>query len=409
MENWPVPTGEEHLPSQQHQNQGPSRGISTRWKILSVLLLVVCILGGIFLLAQNWFASSPSNSPMAAGTPLARPWCAAPNALSTSFAGFGLSGHSANDVWSVGAGITHWNGERWSVVFRPPSAQTVLRSIVEITPNDIWVVGESLTNGLASHPFTAHSNGNTWSIISTPDAVAGGKNALVAVAGSSSSDVWAVGFVVPPQGALRSLIEHWNGKQWSVVNHPVGPNGSQFTAVKALSPTDVWAVGYGAVLSAGKSISQPEIEHWNGKQWSIVAGPDLTPSGGGALYAIDGSAADNLWAVGSASNRLLSEHWDGQHWSVVSTPAVPPDSSNWLSSVVVSTSGSVWTVGRVRDGANSFRPFIGHWDGHQWQVLQDASDSAGELDLITPIGGQFWIVGIPRAAGGHAFIQVLCP
>jgi hypothetical protein len=285
----------------------------------------------------------------------------------------------------------------------------VLRDIVEIAPDNVWAVGEQLTNGFASHPLTVHYDGKNWSVVSAPDGTAGGKNTLVAVSGSASDNVWAVGFQVPARGPLTSLIEHWDGQHWTIVKHPEPLSGLQFTSVKAFTSNDVWAVGYGSVIRGGKSLNQPVIEHWNGQSWSPVASPDLTPSGGGTLYALDGTSSDNLWAVGSASNRLLSEHWDGQSWKIIDTPAVPPDSSNWLASVAVSSSGGVWVVGRVRDGSNAFQPFIAHWDGHQWQVLQDSADNAGELDQITSIDGQYWIVGIPRSSGGHAFIHVLCP
>ncbi|WP_069801984.1 hypothetical protein [Thermogemmatispora onikobensis] len=388
----------------------PPRGLPGRVKLLTILLLMVCLLaGGTFFLLQSWHGSGPaSGGPNSAQAP-ARPWCASPQGLSTNFTGFGITGLSSHDVWSIGAGIMHWDGRKWNVSFRPLSAQLVLRNIVEIAPDNIWAVGEQLTNGLASHPFTVHYDGKNWSVLSAPDGAPGGKNTLVAVSGTASDNVWAVGFQVPTRGPLSSLIEHWDGKHWTIVKHPEPVSGLQFTSIKALASNDVWAVGYGSVLRDGKGVNQPVIEHWNGQSWNPVASPDLTPSGGGTLYAIDGTNSSNLWAVGSASNRLLSEHWDGQNWKIIDTPAVSPDSSNWLASVAVSSSGSVWVVGRVRDGSNTFQPFLGHWDGHQWQMLQDTADNAGELDQIAQIDGQYWIVGIPRSSGGHAFIHVLCP
>src|SRR5207249_7511912 len=49
----------------------------------------------------------------------------------------------------------------------------------------------------------------------------------------SPTDIWAVGNF--------ALIEHWDGNQWSIVP---SPNGSYIRGVAALSSTDVWAVGY---------------------------------------------------------------------------------------------------------------------------------------------------------------------
>ncbi|MBE3568440.1 MAG: hypothetical protein IMW90_22215 [Thermogemmatispora sp.] len=404
----PPPSPDNRMPTE--EKQAPRRDPRGRVKLLTVLFLVVCLLaGGAFFLLQSWHSSgSVSGGQNAAQAPV-RPWCASPQGLSTNFTGFGITGLSTHDVWSIGAGIMHWDGKKWSVSFRPLSAQLDLRSIDEIAPDNIWAVGEQLTNGLASHAITVHYDGKSWSVVTAPDGAPNGKNTLVAVSGTASDNIWAVGFQVPARGPLSSLIEHWDGKRWTIVKHPEPVSGLQFTSVKALASNDVWAVGYGSLIRGGKSVNQPVIEHWNGQTWNPVANPDLTPSGGGMLYAIDGSNSSNLWAVGSASQRLLSEHWDGQSWKIVDTPAVPPDNSNWLASVAVSSSGSVWVVGRVRESSNAFQPFIAHWDGHQWQMLQDTADNAGELDQIAQIDGQYWIVGIPRSNGGHAFIHVLCP
>jgi hypothetical protein len=151
-------------------------------------------------------------------------------------------------------------------------------------------------------------------------------------------------------------------------------------------------------------------EYWNGTHWSAVANPDLSASGGGSLYNINGDSANDLWAVGSQNNGsgLLTERWDGSKWSIVANPSVPPSNSNWLASVVVSAPDNVWAVGRV-GSRGGFQPFIEHWDGKQWQVMQDPTSNAGELDVITNVGQQFWIVGLPRTSGGHAFIETLCP
>ena len=399
----PTPPGGKEL-----AGQARKRGPSTWQKASAALLLLVCIVGGIFLISQS-LRSSPPVVGSGNTSVLPKPWCAAPAALSTDFSGTSLSGLAENDVWSTGAQISYWNGHKWGVAFGPLSQQDVFHSLVEVAPNNVWVVGEQMTGGLPSHTLTFHWGGMGWQTVNSPDAVAGGKNTLVAVSAASVNDVWAVGFYVPQQGPLGPLIEHWNGTQWSVVAHLDTPVGTQFTSVKALSSNDAWAVGYASTSSDDKTSTQPVTEHWNGTQWSAIANPDLSAQGGGNLYAISGSSASDLWAVGSTNKEMLSEHWDGRSWSLIASPAGPSNNSNWLASVAASAPDNAWAVGRVGGSNAGFRSFIEHWNGHQWQIVQNPEPDTGELNLVAVVGHQFWIAGIPQASGGHAFIETICP
>lgn len=398
-------------PVSQENAPVPPRRSARVQAVVAIFMLVCIIVGGFLIVKSN--GSSPS-APTASSNPvnLPKPWCAAPASLSANFSGTSISGLAADDVWSVGAQIMHWTGNTWTTVYSP-SPQDTLRSIVELGPQNVWAVGEQQTNGLASHPFILHWDGSNWSSASVPDAVPGGKNALVAVSGIASVGVWAVGFVVPKEGPIATLIEHLDGSQWSVQTPQDIGVGTQFTSVKALSDTDVWAIGYTSTIQAGKSMLVPVTEHWNGTKWTSVATPSLAGLGGGngsaSLYNIDGSSANDLWVVGSVNNGMLTEHWDGKSWTLVSSPSVVPTSSNWLSSVAVMAPNDVWAVGRVGNGASGFQPYIEHWDGHQWTTEEDPTQGAGELDVVKTIGNQYWIVGIPNTSGGHAFIETVCP
>src|SRR5438105_1213910 len=58
----------------------------------------------------------------------------------------------------------------------------------------------------------------TWSVVTSPN-VGGSCPSLGAVAAVSKSDVWAVGLHYSNNGSFpsRTLIEHWNGTNWSLV------------------------------------------------------------------------------------------------------------------------------------------------------------------------------------------------
>jgi hypothetical protein len=159
----------------------------------------------------------------------------------------------------------------------------------------------------------------------------------------------------------------------------------------------------------GKAVNQPITEHWDGSKWTNVTTPSLTSVGGGSVYAINGSSASDIWIVGSEANGdMLSEHWDGSSWTLEKSPTVSANTSNWLSDVVDLAPNNVWAVGRVASGNNQFQPYVQHWDGTQWLTTQDPNPGAGELDAVTAVGSQVWIVGIPSTSGGHPFIETIC-
>src|SRR5207302_3231888 len=81
----------------------------------------------------------------------------------------------------------------------------------------------------------------------------------------SPNDAWLVGSY-QGQGPSRTLVEHWDGQQWSIDPSPnVGQDFNHLRGIAAIASNDVWAVGdSGATL----------IEHWDGQQWSIVPSPN---------------------------------------------------------------------------------------------------------------------------------------
>src|SRR5712664_3366866 len=96
--------------------------------------------------------------------------------------------------------------------------------------------------------ITAPSPTLVWSSVASPTTLS-----LVAVWGSSATDVWAVGNLEPQGGAMV----HYDGTSWSSVM-----NGTFLNAVWGTSASDVWAVGCcGTVLL-----------HYNGTTWSNLTG-----------------------------------------------------------------------------------------------------------------------------------------
>jgi len=223
---------------------------------------------------------------------------------------------SANDVWAVGfycgSGNTqptlteHWDGSQWTQVASPnPSSYSALYGVVAFATDNVWAVGQDYGTPLPS-TLIEHWNGNGWSIVGSPNPP--GRTAyLAAVAGSSPTDIWAVGYSGSAAGTIplvehydgrdkngqTGLTEHWDGTEWRLVSGPVaGPAETQFYAVAANSSHDVWAFG----STWNNSFDMvPLIEHWTGGAWQIVTSPD--PGKAGEFFGAT-SIQGHLWGVG---------------------------------------------------------------------------------------------------------------
>jgi hypothetical protein len=241
-------------------------------------------------------------------------------ALAPAFDGrlYGVAAISNRDVWAVGLNgccslIVHWNGKTWSQSSQPTTGY--LEGVAASSARDVWAVGG--TNWFSpSNTLTEHWNGSSWQQVATPSPAGGGY--FNAVTATSPSNAWAAGLAGPGPGVPSSttpLIEHWNGRRWTIQRIAVPTGGGQFTGVTALSPWNAWAAGW-----TDGTVQTTLIEHWNGKTWTRVP----TPNEGTAsfLHAITVISSDNAWAVGSfhaadGTNRTLALHWNGRHWTVV--------------------------------------------------------------------------------------------
>jgi len=150
-----------------------------------------------------------------------------------------------------------------------------LSAISIVSAKDIWAVG-TVSGGTVFQSLTEHWNGSSWSIVATPDPAGSVGSTRVGITEVSAHDIWTVGSYITVTGDVgtnHTLTEHWNGMTWSVVPSPnSGPNDNDsLFAVAEVSAHDIWAVGL--IISTGSSAGQSLIEHWNGMQWSIVPGP----------------------------------------------------------------------------------------------------------------------------------------
>ena len=141
-------------------------------------------------------------------------------------------------------------------------------------------------------------------------------------------------------GICLLAIQNVMGGDWQVIASPNGTKQvNELHGVSAVSDSDVWAVGVS--YNTERTLSTSLIEHWNGTQWTVVPSPNPS-STLNVLNAVAAVSANNVWAVGIAptgSNPILIIHWNGSVWSVVPNPPSNMPLNNLAALAVVVTRG----------------------------------------------------------------------
>jgi hypothetical protein len=343
--------------------------------------------------------------------------------INNGIRGNGLDGAtctSRSNCWAVGSYsqeadspfsfaytlIERWNGTSWQTIESPSVAaiNNGLRDVACSSQSDCWAVGSIYNSGVQYHQtLIEHWDGNSWSIVPSPNAT--NQNRLNGVACSSASNCWAVGFVSDTSHTL-TLIQHWNGSAWSIVPSPnVFASDNFLYSVTCSSDSDCWAVGN----SENSGATQPLIQHWNGSAWTIVASPN--PFGSGTyLNSITCTSGSDCWAVGwgvssGSSPRTLTEHWDGASWSVVSSPNTGTVEPNYLDGVACASASNCSAVGHYYSSAGVNQSLIVQWDGTSWTIANSPTLSAQEPQSLNGtacvLGSDCWAVGV----SGFPFIE----
>jgi hypothetical protein len=300
------------------------------------------------------------------------------------------------------AGATAQSCQNWGG--QPPDQGTFandLQGVAATSSCSAWAVGYYY-NGSVDQTLIEHWNGHAWKIQPSPNPSSSGDNVLNGAAAISPTDVWAVGYYFNGT-ADQTLIEHWNGTVWQLERSPnLGTSTSfnELEGVAAVSADDAWAVGQGA----GKAL----IEHWNGTAWKAQFTPRPALPGGRYLrrrpaIGLGGVAAispSDAWAVGfhynGTANQTLIEHWNGHAWKLAQSQN-PGGNGNELDGVGATSSGDAWAVGSYYPGG--MRPeqtLIEHWNGKAWSVSPSPSPGSG-VNLLRGVAAtspsNAWAVG----------------
>jgi hypothetical protein len=271
--------------------------------------------------------------------------------------------------------IEHWNGAHWSVVRLPLLHGAMLYSIAAAGPGSVWAVGATFHGNNAgdfvphaTRPVLLHWGGASWRRVSLPWSRRG--VVLDKVVATGPSSVWALS-----SGwnySYHPSIEHWNGTHWQAVPVPFGPK-DPIAGFGATAGNDAWAVGsYAQGGNRAARYSHALAAHWNGHSWRLTHVPNRPGNNSTDLTAVAAVRPDDVWAIGqtqrlnldhdgfsSTAPVALLEHWDGQSWSVM--PGAAPQMSEGSPTLTATPDGAAWALGTC--WANNV---ITRWTNETW-------------------------------------------
>ena len=249
-----------------------------------------------------------------------------------------------------------------------------LMGIWGMNQNDLHAVG-FVNNGTNDFPLAYHYDGSNWTsnnLVLPAGWVSGG---LRAVWGTSSSNVYAAGFGMN-SGVYSPLLYQYDGANWTHIpmTVPGGWSNTYLYGIWGTSTNNVYVTGYGYT---GTNYT-PLIYHFDGSNWTSTA--PAMPGGWsyGALYQVGGSAANDIYTVGSGYDgtkiNTLIYHFDGTNWTSTS-PGVPGSwDYGYLWGVWSSGANNVYAFGGGTNATVEL-PLIYFYDGIDWSYYSPSLPS----------------------------------
>ena len=220
-------------------------------------------------------------------------------------------------------------------------------AVTAVSPTSAFYAGEY---GSLHRTRFKQWDGQSW----TDSIFAGPRSQPTAVDAIGPADVWAVG--------RPDFVAHFDGTRWRRVHLPrrLGPI-SELEDVTMTAPKDVWAVGDYTTSDSITSV----VLHWDGSAWHRIQTPV-----GALLTTVAAAGPDDVWTAGLSFQGWVILHWDGERWTTTG-----PTYTLAFSSISAVSPDDVWAVGNNPSSGNN--PIIEHWDGTEWTVVPNPANLRG--------------------------------
>jgi hypothetical protein len=258
-----------------------------------------------------------------------------------------------------------------------PGIVNVLQAVAATSTSDAWAVGwycRRLCKALARpvRPLILHWNGRSWSRAKIGVEAAA---QLAAVTASSSRDAWAVGNLTTSSGTVKTLSLHWNGFRWSQIPSPSpgGYAGSWLTGVSQASRTgSLWAIGYYNTPRGPRGL----FMYWSRSRsrWIRVNSTAIRDRANLTSVATARGARPEAGGFNAQRDTTLAYQWTGRRW--VKQAAPNPGGLGYndtLASVAETSSKDAWAVGTYTPTSPTTATLILHWNGSTWQQVPSPS------------------------------------
>ncbi len=316
-----------------------------------------------------------------------------------------------------------WDGTKWSLLTTPRpegSGSVALEQVSCASATSCVATGTGPQSGV---PFSMSWDGSKWTL-ATPAVPAGalGSIAFGDLTCQSPTYCIAAGSYVternPPlyvASKIHTLVELWNGKEWSVQPTPEieGKKINTLTGVSCSSTVSCLAVGTSR-KAWNEGDYEPLVEGWNGSSWSVVTALPKAPelhlnkiSCASATYCMAiSSGFASLWdgtkwkekgrssrtifqgvscpitsfclGVGAtAGGGISAETWNGTYWTN-SSFVIPAGDSHQAPSVSCVSASSCIAVGTYWTEGKGYLPMAQYWDGTKWALQSPPAPSGSE-------------------------------
>jgi hypothetical protein len=255
---------------------------------------------------------------------------------------------------------------------------------------ELWAWGYRYRKGSPGTPLLERWDGQSWQEFPTPS------GAIEGVAALSSNDLWIAEIT-----RRRGRLVHWDGANWKAFPAIAFASTTETSnALLALSPSDIWAVGWAESAAAGTlKYSRLTTLHWDGRRWSSVPAPAFGRGiGEVSLRLIRGVSPDAVWALGdyqryrqetvegklkwveTRSAQFLL-FWDGRRWTRQPWPTSQPSSGHKdeiaINDLAVASDGELWCTGSRWFGPDNtsdlWVPVVLRLQAGRWQVMASSA------------------------------------
>ena len=128
---------------------------------------------------------------------------------------------SGSILIAFGAGFSPAGAQRAAPGSVPnPGVSATVMGVSAVSPNGVWAVG-TYNDGTSDRTMILHWRGVSWKLVPSPSPGGTNGSSLRTVSADSSTDAWAVGGAFSTGSLLNyTLTAHWDGSSWSLISSP---------------------------------------------------------------------------------------------------------------------------------------------------------------------------------------------